>query len=56
MWGRDPFGTPEQCVSAIRQLVRAGVRSMTLRFASRDQVGQVERFTAECLPVLRDGE
>jgi hypothetical protein len=28
---------------------------VTLRFASRDQVGQVERFTAECLPALRDG-
>ena len=56
MWGRDPFGTPEQCVSAIRQLVRAGVRSMTLRFASRDQVAQVERFTAECLPALRAGD
>jgi alkanesulfonate monooxygenase SsuD/methylene tetrahydromethanopterin reductase-like flavin-dependent oxidoreductase (luciferase family) len=56
MWGRDPFGTPEHCVSAIRALVRAGVRSMTLRFASRDQVGQVERFTAECLSALRCGE
>jgi alkanesulfonate monooxygenase SsuD/methylene tetrahydromethanopterin reductase-like flavin-dependent oxidoreductase (luciferase family) len=56
MWGRDPFGTPEHCVSAVRQLVRAGVRSMTLRFASRDQVGQVERFTAECLPALRAGD
>jgi alkanesulfonate monooxygenase SsuD/methylene tetrahydromethanopterin reductase-like flavin-dependent oxidoreductase (luciferase family) len=56
MWGRDPFGTPEHCVSAIRQLIRAGVRSVTLRFASRDQVGQVERFTAQCLPALRDGE
>jgi hypothetical protein len=29
---------------------------MTLRFASRDQVGQVERFTAECLPALRAGD
>jgi alkanesulfonate monooxygenase SsuD/methylene tetrahydromethanopterin reductase-like flavin-dependent oxidoreductase (luciferase family) len=56
MWGRDPFGTPEHCVSAIRQLVRAGARSVTLRFASRDQVGQVERFTAQCLPALRDEE
>lgn len=56
MWGRDPFGPPDHCVSSIRQLVRAGVRSVTLRFASRDQVGQVERFTAECLPALRDAK
>jgi alkanesulfonate monooxygenase SsuD/methylene tetrahydromethanopterin reductase-like flavin-dependent oxidoreductase (luciferase family) len=56
MWGRDPFGTPEHCVSAIRRLIRAGARSVTLRFASRDQIGQVERFTAQCLPALRDGE
>jgi alkanesulfonate monooxygenase len=56
MWGRDPFGTAEDCVAAIRQLIRAGVRSLTLRFASRDQVGQVERFTAECLPALRASE
>jgi alkanesulfonate monooxygenase SsuD/methylene tetrahydromethanopterin reductase-like flavin-dependent oxidoreductase (luciferase family) len=55
MWGRDPFGTPADCVAAIRRLVDAGCRSLTLRFASRDQVGQVERFTAECLPALRAG-
>jgi alkanesulfonate monooxygenase len=55
MWGRDPFGTPDDCIAAIRRLVQAGVRSVTLRFASRDQVGQVERFTQQCLPALRDG-
>jgi alkanesulfonate monooxygenase SsuD/methylene tetrahydromethanopterin reductase-like flavin-dependent oxidoreductase (luciferase family) len=55
MWGRDPFGAPEDCLVAIRALVRAGVHSLTLRFASHDQVGQVERFTAQVLPALRNG-
>lgn len=53
MWGRDPHGTPEDCLGAIRSLMAAGVSSFTFRFASPDQLAQVERFSQQVLPALR---
>jgi len=54
MWERDPFGTPDECIEKLQRLIEAGCRSFSVRFASPDQFGQVERFTAEVLPALRD--
>jgi hypothetical protein len=34
-------------------MIDAGARNFALRFASRDQFGQVQRFTREVLPMLR---
>lgn len=55
MWGRDPYGTPDDCIRGIRAMIDAGVRNFALRFASRDQFGQVLRFTRDVLPALREG-
>jgi alkanesulfonate monooxygenase SsuD/methylene tetrahydromethanopterin reductase-like flavin-dependent oxidoreductase (luciferase family) len=53
MWGRDPYGTPDDCAAGLRAMIDAGARNFALRFASRDQFGQVQRFTREVLPMLR---
>lgn len=54
MWERDPFGTPDECIKKLRGLIEAGCRSFSFRFASPHQFEQVERFTKEVLPALKD--
>lgn len=53
LWERDPFGTPEEVRDHILRMMEAGVETFCLRFASRDQRGQVELFSQEVLPALR---
>ena len=54
VWGRDPYGTPDDCFRAIVALIDRGARAFAFRFAARDQTEQVERFSQEVLPRLRD--
>jgi alkanesulfonate monooxygenase len=54
MWERDPFGTPDECIKKLRGLIEAGCRSFSFRFASPHQFEQVERFTKEVLPALKE--
>ena len=50
-WG--PAGTAETVTRWVRTFADAGVGVFICRFASLDQVGQVERFAGEVLPAIR---
>ena len=47
------FGPPEKCVEAISDYREAGVTYFIVRFASPNQMEQLNRFTSEVLPALR---
>ena len=47
-------GTPAQCIDAVRDYVAAGPRHLTFRFASADPLGQLEQWTREVMPALRE--
>ena len=49
-WG--PVGTPEQIAGWIRAFAAAGVDHFICRFGAIDQLGQVERFASEILPLF----
>jgi alkanesulfonate monooxygenase SsuD/methylene tetrahydromethanopterin reductase-like flavin-dependent oxidoreductase (luciferase family) len=49
-WG--PVGTPEQIAEWIRTFAEAGVGHFVCRFGAIDQVGQVDRFAREVLPLF----
>jgi alkanesulfonate monooxygenase SsuD/methylene tetrahydromethanopterin reductase-like flavin-dependent oxidoreductase (luciferase family) len=49
-WG--PVGTPEQIAGWIRVFAEAGVHHFICRFGAIDQLGQVERFAEEVLPLF----
>ena len=53
MWGRDPFGTPQEVLDRLGAMKEAGVRYFIFRFASPHQQEQVDRFTETVLPDLR---
>ncbi|MBI2879985.1 MAG: LLM class flavin-dependent oxidoreductase [Candidatus Tectomicrobia bacterium] len=53
MWRRDPFGTAEEVLEHLAALKEAGVATFIFRFASRNQMEQLERFTDSVLPGLR---
>jgi alkanesulfonate monooxygenase SsuD/methylene tetrahydromethanopterin reductase-like flavin-dependent oxidoreductase (luciferase family) len=44
------FGPPEECIEKIRRFVEAGARTITLRFCSWDQRGQMKACERELLP------
>ena len=50
-WG--PVGSPEAIVDWFQRFHAAGVDHFICRFGDLDQFGQLERFAAEVLPVLR---
>jgi alkanesulfonate monooxygenase SsuD/methylene tetrahydromethanopterin reductase-like flavin-dependent oxidoreductase (luciferase family) len=50
-WG--PYGTPEAVVERIRQYANAGAEELILRFASDDQLGQMDLMAREVLPALK---
>jgi alkanesulfonate monooxygenase SsuD/methylene tetrahydromethanopterin reductase-like flavin-dependent oxidoreductase (luciferase family) len=50
-WG--PAGSPETIVDWFKRFHAAGVDHFICRFGDLDQFGQLERFAAEVLPVLR---
>lgn len=45
-------GPPERCAEKIREYVDAGAQTISLRFTSFDQPGQIRRFLKEVLPRL----
>jgi len=49
-WG--PVGTPEQIADWISAFAEAGVDHFICRFGAIDQLGQVERFAEEVLPLF----
>ncbi|MBI4219207.1 MAG: LLM class flavin-dependent oxidoreductase [Chloroflexi bacterium] len=50
-WG--PYGHPESVVARIREYAAAGADEVILRFASFDQVRQLDQLASEVLPALR---
>jgi len=46
-------GSPAQCAEMLQSWVDMGITTPVLRFAARDQAGQVQRFIDELLPLLR---
>ena len=46
-------GPPEECAELIQGWIDMGFTTPVLRFASRDQIGQIERFITDVLPLLR---
>ena len=53
MWERDPFGAPGEIQDHLGGMIEAGVRKFILRFASRNQAEQVERFTDSVWPAFQ---
>jgi alkanesulfonate monooxygenase SsuD/methylene tetrahydromethanopterin reductase-like flavin-dependent oxidoreductase (luciferase family) len=53
-WG--PVGSPDTIADWFRRFHAAGVGHFICRFGDLDQFGQLERFAAEVLPVLRADE
>ncbi|MGH2359446.1 MAG: LLM class flavin-dependent oxidoreductase, partial [bacterium] len=50
-WG--PYGTPAAVADRIRQYADAGAEEVIIRFASHDQVGQLDLLAREVLPALK---
>jgi alkanesulfonate monooxygenase SsuD/methylene tetrahydromethanopterin reductase-like flavin-dependent oxidoreductase (luciferase family) len=46
-------GAPAKCAEMIQSWVDMGITTPVLRFAAKDQLGQVQRFIHEVLPLLR---
>jgi alkanesulfonate monooxygenase SsuD/methylene tetrahydromethanopterin reductase-like flavin-dependent oxidoreductase (luciferase family) len=51
-WGA--LGSPEQCIENLRGFRGSGVRRITLRLCSWDQVGQLEKVVRDVLPYVDD--
>jgi hypothetical protein len=48
------LGPADVVIAALRRYAAAGVSDLCIRFVGDDQLAQLERFTAEVLPALRD--
>ena len=46
-------GAPGECARLIQEWIDMGFTTPVLRFAARDQIGQIERFIKDVLPLLR---
>ena len=46
-------GPPEECARLIQEWIDMGFTTPALRFTSRNQMGQIERFVEDVLPLLR---
>jgi alkanesulfonate monooxygenase SsuD/methylene tetrahydromethanopterin reductase-like flavin-dependent oxidoreductase (luciferase family) len=46
-------GSPRECARLIQEWIDMGITTPVLRFTARDQLGQVQRFIGEVLPLLR---
>jgi alkanesulfonate monooxygenase SsuD/methylene tetrahydromethanopterin reductase-like flavin-dependent oxidoreductase (luciferase family) len=46
-------GSPAACAEMIQSWIDMGITTPVLRFTSRDQIGQIERFIEDVLPLLR---
>jgi probable F420-dependent oxidoreductase len=47
-------GTPKECLGGIRRYVEAGATHITVRFATAEPLRQLELWSAEVLPALRE--
>lgn len=45
-------GPPEECARMIRGWIEMGITTPVLRFTSRNQLGQIERFIKDVLPLV----
>ena len=52
--GTMGLGPAPAVIAALRRYAEAGVTDLCLRFVGDDQLAQLERFTREVLPVLRE--
>jgi len=52
--GTMGLGPAPAVIAALRRYAEAGVTDLCLRFVGDDQLAQLERFTREVLPALRD--
>jgi alkanesulfonate monooxygenase SsuD/methylene tetrahydromethanopterin reductase-like flavin-dependent oxidoreductase (luciferase family) len=50
------LGPADAVIAALRRYAAAGVHDLCVRFVGDDQLTQLERFTREVLPALRDHE
>jgi alkanesulfonate monooxygenase SsuD/methylene tetrahydromethanopterin reductase-like flavin-dependent oxidoreductase (luciferase family) len=46
-------GPPDECAQMIQSWIDMGITTPVLRFTSSDQIGQIERFIRDVLPLLR---
>lgn len=46
-------GPPSECAQTIQSWIDMGITTPVLRFTSRNQLGQIERFINDVLPLLR---
>jgi alkanesulfonate monooxygenase SsuD/methylene tetrahydromethanopterin reductase-like flavin-dependent oxidoreductase (luciferase family) len=44
------YGSPEQCISRLREYIDVGVKMITMRLTGWDQMGQLKRCMEEVLP------
>ena len=47
-------GTPEECIAHTRRFLDAGAEHVVIRFASADPLQQLERWTKDVMPGLRE--
>ena len=52
--GTMGLGPAEVVIAARRRYAAAGVTDLCIRFVGDDQLAQLDRFTADVLPALRD--
>ena len=53
--GTMGLGPADAVITALRRYAAAGVTDLCVRFVGDDQLDQLERFTREVLPALREG-
>ena len=46
-------GRPQECIAAVRRYLDAGATHLTVRFATAEPLRQLELWSAEVLPALR---
>jgi len=49
------YGTPDECIAHTRRYLDAGAGHVIIRFASFDPLQQLERWTKDVMPSLREG-
>jgi alkanesulfonate monooxygenase SsuD/methylene tetrahydromethanopterin reductase-like flavin-dependent oxidoreductase (luciferase family) len=52
--GTMGLGPADMVIAALRRYAAAGVTDLCIRFVGDDQLAQLDRFTADVLPALRD--
>jgi hypothetical protein len=52
--GTMGLGPADSVIATLRGYAEAGVTDLCIRFVGEDQRAQLERFSAEVLPALRD--